>query len=67
MCRAPLAQCAAAGGWAAQAGGGEMQGEVALEYFCVLLIVGGWGKRKENARWSAVGRWNLVSVCERSW
>ena len=33
----------------------EMQGEVALAYFCVLLIVGGWGKRKENARWSAVG------------
>ena len=32
-----------------------MQGEVALAYFCVLLIVGGWCKRKENARWSAVG------------
>ena len=33
----------------------EMQGEVALAYFCVLLIVGGWCKRKENARWSAAG------------
>ena len=32
-----------------------MQGEVALAYFCVLLIVGGLSKRKENARWSAVG------------
>ena len=33
----------------------EMQGEVALAYFCVLLIAGGLSKRKENARWSAVG------------
>ena len=32
-----------------------MQGEVALAYFCVLLIGGGWCKRKENARWSAAG------------
>ena len=27
-----------------------MQGEVALEYFCVLLIVGGWGKPWVNGR-----------------